>query len=81
MWDQGNEFFPATSFQISNIQSGTGAGNVIPGELDVQFNFRFSTEVTVEQLQARVVSILDHYGFDYDISWIINGLPFLYKFE
>lgn len=77
VWDQGNAFFPATSFQISNIQAGTGAGNVIPGELDVQFNFRFSTEVTVEQLQVRVVSILDHYGFDYDINWIINGLPFL----
>ena len=77
LWDNGNEFFPATSFQISNINSGTGAGNVIPGELDLQFNFRFSTEVTADELKSRVVSILDHHGFDYDIDWILNGLPFL----
>lgn len=76
-WDKGNEFFPATSFQISNINSGTGAGNVIPGELDLQFNFRFSTEVTADELKSRVVSIFDHHGFDYEINWTLNGLPFL----
>ncbi|MCG7533493.1 succinyl-diaminopimelate desuccinylase [Pseudoalteromonas sp. OOF1S-7] len=76
-WDQGNAFFPATSFQISNIHGGTGAGNVIPGSLDVQFNFRFSTEVTAEQLKARVCEILDRHGLDYDLHWTLNGLPFL----
>ncbi|WP_440053258.1 succinyl-diaminopimelate desuccinylase [Pseudoalteromonas sp. T1lg65] len=76
-WDQGNAFFPATSFQISNINGGTGAGNVIPGELSVQFNFRFSTEVTVEELQHHVIAILDKYNLDYQLNWIVNGLPFL----
>ncbi|TMP31281.1 succinyl-diaminopimelate desuccinylase [Pseudoalteromonas rubra] len=76
-WDQGNAFFPATSFQISNIHGGTGAGNVIPGSLDVQFNFRFSTEVTAEQLKVRVCEILDKYELDYDLHWTLNGLPFL----
>ncbi|WP_125718861.1 succinyl-diaminopimelate desuccinylase [Pseudoalteromonas rubra] len=76
-WDQGNAFFPATSFQISNIHGGTGAGNVIPGSLDVQFNFRFSTEVTAEQLKVRVCEILDKHGLDYDLHWTLNGLPFL----
>ncbi|MCQ8876950.1 succinyl-diaminopimelate desuccinylase [Pseudoalteromonas shioyasakiensis] len=76
-WDNGNEFFPATSFQISNINGGTGAGNVIPGELEIQFNFRFSTEVTHEQLQQRVNAILKHYDFEYELSWIVNGQPFI----
>ncbi|MCO7188446.1 MULTISPECIES: succinyl-diaminopimelate desuccinylase [unclassified Pseudoalteromonas] len=76
-WDQGNAFFPATSFQISNIHGGTGAGNVIPGNLDVQFNFRFSTEVTAEQLKARVCEILDKHDLDYELHWTLNGLPFL----
>ncbi|WP_125563979.1 succinyl-diaminopimelate desuccinylase [Pseudoalteromonas rubra] len=76
-WDQGNAFFPATSFQISNIHGGTGAGNVIPGSLDVQFNFRFSTEVTAEQLKARVTEILDKHSLDYELHWTLNGLPFL----
>ncbi|MDK1311198.1 succinyl-diaminopimelate desuccinylase [Pseudoalteromonas ardens] len=76
-WDQGNAFFPATSFQISNIHGGTGAGNVIPGSLDVQFNFRFSTEVTAEQLKARVAEILDKHDLDYELNWTLNGLPFL----
>jgi succinyl-diaminopimelate desuccinylase len=77
VWDNGNEFFPATSFQISNINGGTGAGNVIPGELEVQFNFRFSTEVTHQQLQQRVNDILAEYDFAYELSWIVNGQPFI----
>nr|WP_198554733.1 succinyl-diaminopimelate desuccinylase [Shewanella sp. Actino-trap-3] len=76
-WDNGNEFFPPTSFQIANINGGTGASNVVPGELTVMFNFRYSTEVTAEELIQRVVSILDAHGLDYDINWIFNGLPFL----
>ncbi|BDF94545.1 MULTISPECIES: succinyl-diaminopimelate desuccinylase [Pseudoalteromonas] len=77
VWDNGNEFFPATSFQISNINGGTGAGNVIPGELEVQFNFRFSTEVTYQQLQQRVVDMLADYDFEYELNWIVNGQPFI----
>lgn len=76
-WDKGNDFFPATSFQISNFNSGTGATNVIPGEAHIVFNFRFSTEVTHEQLQQRAQAILDKYKFDYDIAWHLSGLPFL----
>ncbi|NMM39407.1 succinyl-diaminopimelate desuccinylase [Pseudoalteromonas arctica] len=77
VWDNGNQFFPATSFQISNINGGTGAGNVIPGELEVQFNFRFSTEVTHQQLQQRVNDILAEYDFAYELHWIVNGQPFI----
>lgn len=76
-WDNGNEFFPPTSFQIANINGGTGASNVIPGALEVMFNFRYSTEVTAEILIQRVLNILDAHGLDYEISWIYNGLPFL----
>ncbi|BDX06290.1 succinyl-diaminopimelate desuccinylase [Planctobacterium marinum] len=76
-WDEGNEFFPPTSFQISNIHAGTGAGNVIPGHLDICFNFRFSTEVTDQQLIARTREILDKHGLEYDIKWTFNGQPFL----
>ncbi|WP_025821429.1 succinyl-diaminopimelate desuccinylase [Shewanella marina] len=76
-WDQGNQYFPPTSFQIANINAGTGASNVIPGHLDVMFNFRYSTEVTAEQLIERVVTILDQHQLNYDINWIFNGLPFL----
>lgn len=76
-WDDGNAFFPPTSFQISNINGGTGATNVIPGELTVVFNFRFSTESTVEGLQARVASILNQHGLDWHIDWALSGLPFL----
>lgn len=76
-WDNGNEFFPPTSFQIANINGGTGASNVIPGALSVMFNFRYSTEVTAEILIERVLNILDAHGLDYDIDWIFNGLPFL----
>lgn len=76
-WDQGNEFFPATSFQISNIHSGTGATNVIPGEVEVVFNFRFSTEQTQEKITTRVEKILNSYDFDYEIDWVLSGHPFL----
>ncbi|WP_339486122.1 succinyl-diaminopimelate desuccinylase [Pseudomonas sp. EL_65y_Pfl2_R95] len=76
-WDDGNDFFPPTSFQISNLNSGTGATNVVPGELTSIFNFRFSTESTVDQLQQRVVDILDKHGLDYHLEWALSGLPFL----
>lgn len=76
-WDAGNEFFPPTTFQISNINAGTGATNVIPGELVVQFNFRFSTEVTESELRQQVEAILDRHGLDYRIDWQLSGLPFL----
>ena len=77
VWDQGNEYFPATSFQVSNIQAGTGATNVVPGTMTVTFNFRYSTEVTAEELKARVLELLDRHGLDYDIKWTHSGLPFL----
>jgi succinyl-diaminopimelate desuccinylase len=76
-WDTGNDFFPATSFQISNIQGGTGATNVIPGEVNILFNFRFSTEVTEQELKDRTEAILDGYNLDYDLDWQLSGLPFL----
>ncbi len=76
-WDQGNDHFPPTTFQISNIRAGTGATNVIPGELEVLFNFRFSTEVTEEELRRRVEAILDKHGLDYHIEWSLSGQPFL----
>jgi succinyl-diaminopimelate desuccinylase len=76
-WDKGNDSFPATSFQISNINGGTGAGNVIPGELKVCFNFRFSTEVTDQQLISKVTQVLNSHKLDYDIDWTFNGQPFL----
>ncbi|AVH37290.1 succinyl-diaminopimelate desuccinylase [Pseudomonas monteilii] len=76
-WDEGNAFFPPTSFQISNLNSGTGATNVVPGELTALFNFRFSTESTVQGLQARVSAILDKHELDWSIDWALSGLPFL----
>ena len=76
-WDKGNDFFPATSFQISNINGGTGATNVIPGDLQVVFNFRFSTELTEDVLRQRTETILDKHGLDYDIKWNLSGHPFL----
>ncbi len=76
-WDHGNHFFPATSFQVSNINSGTGATNVIPGSARLLFNLRFSTEVTCEQLQQRVQGILDKHDLDYQVDWKLSGLPFL----
>lgn len=76
-WDQGNDFFPATTFQVSNINAGTGATNVIPGEAEVIFNFRFSTELTAEILQQRVEAILDKHQLKYQIDWNLSGQPFL----
>lgn len=77
VWDNGNEFFPATSFQISNISAGTGANNVIPGEMKVVFNFRFSTEVTEAQLRERTEAILNKHGLRYELPWSLSGHPFL----
>lgn len=77
VWDNGNEYFPATSFQVSNIQAGTGATNVVPGTMTVTFNFRYSTEVTADQLKTRVLEILDRHQVNYDIEWTLSGLPFL----
>ncbi|WP_312933753.1 succinyl-diaminopimelate desuccinylase [Pseudomonas sp.] len=76
-WDEGNAFFPPTSFQISNLNAGTGATNVIPGDLTALFNFRFSTESTVEGLQKRVAEILDRHQLDWSIDWALSGMPFL----
>ena len=77
VWDNGNAFFPATSFQISNINAGTGANNVIPGELVAEFNFRFSTEVTDAQLRERTEAILKKHGLDFSVAWNLSGAPFL----
>jgi succinyl-diaminopimelate desuccinylase len=76
-WDAGNAFFPATSWQASNIHAGTGVGNVIPGEAVIDFNFRFSTESTAEGLQQRLCAILDRHALDYEVKWTLGGLPFL----
>jgi succinyl-diaminopimelate desuccinylase len=76
-WDQGNAFFPPTSWQVSNIHGGTGASNVIPGTVTVDFNFRFSTESTAEDLKARLQAVLDRHGLKYDLGWTLGGLPFL----
>ena len=77
VWDHGNQFFPATSFQVSNINSGTGATNVIPGELTAVFNFRFSTEVTDQILRQRTEAILDAHGLDYTLDWKLSGQAFV----
>jgi succinyl-diaminopimelate desuccinylase len=76
-WDRGNEYFPPTTWQISNIHGGTGATNVIPGEVEILFNFRFSTASSPEELQQRVGSILDRHGLDYEIEWSLSGVPYL----
>jgi len=76
-WDRGNEYFQPTSFQISNIHAGTGASNIIPGTMDVAFNFRFSPESTAQVLQARVREILDRHNLQYDLEWTLIGEPFL----
>jgi succinyl-diaminopimelate desuccinylase len=76
-WDEGNEFFQPTSFQVSNIGAGTGAPNVIPGELKVRFNLRFGTAQTVESLQRTVLGILDRHRVKYTLEWFVSGLPFL----
>ncbi len=76
-WDRGNDYFPPTSWQISNMHGGTGATNVIPGTVVVDFNFRFSTESTAEGLKTRVHNLLDRHGLEYDLSWTLGGQPFL----
>jgi len=76
-WDAGNEYFPPTTFQISNIHGGTGATNIVPGEVTVDFNFRFSTASTPEGLKQRVTGILDRHGLEYELAWTLSGEPFL----
>jgi succinyl-diaminopimelate desuccinylase len=76
-WDWGNEFFPPTSFQVSNIHGGTGAGNIIPGSVVIDFNFRFASVSTAEDLQKRVHAILDRHALDYELAWTVGGQPFL----
>jgi succinyl-diaminopimelate desuccinylase len=78
-WDKGNAFFPPTTWQISNIHGGTGASNVIPGAVVIDFNFRFSTESTPESLQTRLARVLEKYELEYDLTWTVGGLPFLTK--
>lgn len=80
-WDKGNDYFPPTTFQISNIRGGTGAENVIPGHLDIACNWRFSTESTAEGLQSRFVSVLARYGIRCEVGWHLSGNPFLTKGE
>ena len=77
VWDHGNDFFPPTSFQISNIHGGTGASNVIPGDLNVQFNLRFSTEITDQQIKQRITTILNKHQLQYTINWSLSGQPFI----
>ncbi|HMV01058.1 MAG TPA: succinyl-diaminopimelate desuccinylase, partial [Rhodocyclaceae bacterium] len=76
-WDRGNEYFPPTTWQISNIHGGTGATNVVPGSVEIKFNFRFSTASTPESLQGRLTAILDRHGLVYDIAWTLGARPFL----
>ena len=77
IWDEGNEFFPPTNWQISNVQAGTGATNVIPGEMVIDFNFRFCTESTEANLKSRLIDVLTKHGLKFDIDWTLGGLPFL----
>lgn len=77
VWDHGNEYFPATSFQVSNIHAGTGATNVIPDTLEITCNFRYSTEVTADELKQRVINILDQHELEYKIDWNLSGQPFI----
>jgi succinyl-diaminopimelate desuccinylase len=76
-WDQGNEYFPPTTWQVSNLHAGTGATNVIPGEMEVLFNFRFATASTVEDLKRRVHAVLDRHGLEYSLEWVLSAVPFL----
>ncbi len=77
VWDEGNDYYAPTSWQVSNIQAGTGANNVIPGSMSLDFNFRFSTASTADGLEARVHAILDRHGLDYELEWTLSGQPFL----
>jgi succinyl-diaminopimelate desuccinylase len=76
-WDQGNEYFPPTTFQFSNLSAGAGATNVIPGELTASFNFRYSTVLTADAIEDRVEEILDRHGLEYSLSWFLSGKPFV----
>jgi len=76
-WDNGNEYFPATSWQISNIHGGTGATNVVPGTVEIEFNFRFSTASTVQSLKEKTHALLDKHGLNYDLVWVLSGKPYL----
>ena len=76
-WDRGNSHFPPTSWQVSNIHGGTGAGNVIPGEVVIDFNFRFSTESTPQSLKDRVLALLHRHGLSHELAWTLGGEPFL----
>ncbi|MGH1538074.1 MAG: succinyl-diaminopimelate desuccinylase [Gammaproteobacteria bacterium] len=75
-WDSGNEFFPPTTFQISNINAGTGANNVIPGSMKIDFNLRFSTEITADEIKTKIVEVLDRHNLDYQLDWHLSGNPF-----
>jgi succinyl-diaminopimelate desuccinylase len=77
VWDNGNEYFPPTSWQISNIHGGTGAANVVPGTVEIMFNFRFSTASTVDNLKSKAKEILDRHGLEYDLHWELSGAPYL----
>jgi succinyl-diaminopimelate desuccinylase len=76
-WDEGNEHFPPTTWQVSNIHAGTGASNVIPGSLELDFNFRFSTASSEQSLRERLESVLRRHGVDFSIDWLLGGRPFL----
>ena len=76
-WDKGNQFFPPTTFQVTNLNSGTGAENVTPGQLEAWINFRYSTESTADSLKATVEAILSKHNVDYEIEWRLSGVPFL----
>jgi len=76
-WDQGNEFFPPTTFQVSNLNSGTGVSNVIPGILEMEFNFRFSTEITPKEIQDKVEALIKKHQLNFEIKWALSGMPFL----
>jgi len=78
-WDKGNEFFPPTSFQLTNIMSGTGAANVVPGQLEALFNLRFSTALTIDAIKERTEAILHQHGLHFDLRWQIGGEPFITK--
>ncbi|WP_150137369.1 succinyl-diaminopimelate desuccinylase [Candidatus Enterovibrio altilux] len=77
LWDNGNEYFPPTSFQISNLAAGTGVSNVIPGNFQVQFNLRFSTELTADNIKSRIYAVLNKHNLEYDLAWTFSGYPFL----
>ena len=77
VWDHGNEYFPPTTWQISNIHGGTGAGNIVPGTMEIEFNFRFSTASTTDGLKAKVHAILDKHGLSYDVAWSLAAKPYL----